>query len=102
MTFLGDSTTKKKKGRGPTRLKEIHDRTYDQRKEVEVNEFGQPVGDDKICSEFSQFLGTCVRKPDFLPLTCKNWREVPDENKEEIWVYANVSFTFQCVNLQFM
>ncbi|CAI0394047.1 unnamed protein product, partial [Linum tenue] len=44
-----------KRTRGPTSCMEIHAVEMDERHTITVNEFGQPIGDDK---KFSSFLGT--------------------------------------------
>lgn len=74
-----------------TQLTKIHGRSMEDRDKVQLNEYGQPIGDDEICRTISQFLGTLVRRSHFLPLTCPTWRDVPNE-KDEIWDYVNEKY----------
>ncbi|CAI0546083.1 unnamed protein product [Linum tenue] len=76
-----------KRTRGPTSCMEIHAVEMDERHTITVNEFGQPIGDDK---KFSSFLGTVARNNKFAPLNYISWKDVPMEKKEDIWNYVNV------------
>ncbi|CAI0546084.1 unnamed protein product, partial [Linum tenue] len=78
-----------KRTRGPTSCMEIHAVEMDERHTITVNEFGQPIGDDK---KFSSFLGTVARNNKFAPLNYISWKDVPMEKKEDIWNYVNTKY----------
>lgn len=75
-----------KRRRGESKLAHVHTRS--EKKVITMNNLIQPVSDDnKLTSEFSNFLGTTVRE--FVSLTCRSWREVPD--KDILWEYVKVN-----------
>ncbi|KAL8105340.1 hypothetical protein AgCh_029216 [Apium graveolens] len=72
-----------KKPRGKSKMKHVH--TRGKKREIVLSKLGQPISDDdRFLSEFSNFLGTIVRK--FVSLTCRMWSEVSD--KEILWQYV--------------
>nr|XP_043631054.1 uncharacterized protein LOC122602438 [Erigeron canadensis]XP_043631055.1 uncharacterized protein LOC122602438 [Erigeron canadensis] len=50
---------------------------------VVTNELGQPVGPE--ASKLTWFLGRTARDGNLAPLIYPTWREVPEENKENMW-----------------
>ena len=83
--MLGATSTKK---RGKTLCLKINARKLEERQEITLDELGEPIGpDDKIVSEFTSFLGTIGRSPDFCPLNYTSWKAL---DKEPMWDYVNV------------
>ncbi|CAL1395494.1 unnamed protein product [Linum trigynum] len=82
-------TNVQKRTRGPTSCMAIHVREMEERDTITVNDFGQPIGDD---FKFSSFLGTLARNNKFVPLNHFSWKDVPKENKEDIWNYVNAKY----------
>ncbi|CAL1383346.1 unnamed protein product [Linum trigynum] len=83
-----------KRTRGPTKCKAIHARELEERETVIVNDFGQPIQDDKICNQFSSFLGTVARSSKFLPLHYVSWPHVPKEKKLNVMNYVKSKYIF--------
>ncbi|KAL2933484.1 Ubiquitin-like modifier-activating enzyme ATG7 [Bienertia sinuspersici] len=84
----------KKKGRGPTKLPHVHAHKIDERPLLILNSYGQPIGPTKqLLSEYSLFLGTLARNPEFLPLNYCDWPSIPDHDKDKVWEYVQVSVT---------
>ncbi|XP_021747392.1 uncharacterized protein LOC110713237 isoform X2 [Chenopodium quinoa] len=78
---------KKKRTRGPTMCKDVHEWTLEERKLIVLNEMGNPIGpDDKTVDTFTRFLGTLARNASLAPLNKINWHHVKD--KDEIWNYV--------------
>ncbi|CAI0420897.1 unnamed protein product, partial [Linum tenue] len=73
-----------KRTRGPTKCKAIHARELEKRETIIINEFGQPIQNDKICNQFSSFLGNVARSSKFLPLNYVSWPHVPKEKKLKV------------------
>ncbi|KAL2900970.1 Solute carrier family 12 member 7 [Bienertia sinuspersici] len=89
-----NSAPKKKKGRGPTKLPHVHARKMNERPVMILNSHGQPIGPTKkLVSEYSLFLGTLARNPEFLPLNYCDWPNIPDHDKDKVWEYVQVSVT---------
>ncbi|KAL2905988.1 putative acetyl-CoA decarbonylase/synthase complex subunit alpha-like [Bienertia sinuspersici] len=89
-----NETPKKKKGRGPTKLPHVHARKMNERPVMILNSHGQPIGPTKkLVSEYSLFLGTLARNPEFLPLNYCDWPNIPDHDKDKVWEYVQVSVT---------
>ncbi|KAL2934154.1 Transcription initiation factor IIB [Bienertia sinuspersici] len=83
------SSAPKKKGRGPTKLPHVHARKIDERPLLILNSYGQPIGPTKqLLSEYSLFLGTLARNPEFLPLNYCDWPSIPDHDKDKVWEYV--------------
>ncbi|KAL2941264.1 hypothetical protein RDABS01_029614 [Bienertia sinuspersici] len=79
----------KNKGRGPTVLPHVHNRPMDERPVIILNSYGQPVGPTKkLVSEYSLFLGTLARNPEYLLLNYCDWPSVPDNAKDQVWDYV--------------
>ncbi|KAL2901006.1 putative cuticle collagen 99, partial [Bienertia sinuspersici] len=84
-----ESFAPKKKGRGPTVLPHVHNRTMDERPVIILNSYGQPVGPTKkLVSEYSLFSGTLARNPEYLPLNYCDWPSVLDNAKDQVWEYV--------------
>ncbi|XP_021725544.1 uncharacterized protein LOC110692754 [Chenopodium quinoa] len=80
---------KKKRTRGPTMCKDVHEWTLEERKLIVLNEMGKPIGpNDKTVDTFTRLLGTFARNASLAPLNKINWHHVKD--KEEIWNYMKV------------
>ena len=80
------------KPRGRTRMLKVHGRSPSEKIVITLNEDGQPIGDRKITSELSNFLGTLVK--DHVSLTHVNWHVVPEDLKQKMIEYTLVtSFT---------
>ena len=52
-----------------------------ERKLVEWNARGQPVG--KVSVNFSSTLGVIIREK--VPITLKDWHEVKDKDRDNLW-----------------
>ncbi|CAA0810866.1 Unknown protein [Striga hermonthica] len=84
-------TLKKKRTRGPSLCKDIHDRTLDNRLPIILNELCQPIGPDKATlDKFSRFLGSLARDSNLAPLNEINWTHIRD--KDKIWEYVKKKF----------
>ncbi|KAF7844206.1 putative transposase [Senna tora] len=60
--------TSKKRTRGQTSCKKIHDRSIEEREEVILNDQGQPIGPrEKTVKDLSLFLGKLARNSTFCP-----------------------------------
>ncbi|XP_038895930.1 uncharacterized protein LOC120084092 isoform X2 [Benincasa hispida] len=80
---------KKTARRGPTIMPElIHIRNSGERKTIEYNDLGQPVGEN--AKKMQSFIGVCVRQQ--IPLTYKSWKAVPQELKDTIFDCIQMSF----------
>ncbi|XP_044499440.1 uncharacterized protein LOC123220902 [Mangifera indica] len=78
----------KKKTRGPTLMKEIQLRKFEDRKPIMLNAHNQPIGpDEETLTEFRNFLGTVARNQQLAPLNHTNWSKMP--SKDQIWEYVN-------------
>ncbi|CAH9080944.1 unnamed protein product, partial [Cuscuta epithymum] len=67
-----------KKHRGPTDMAAVHNRKFDERPIIILNEEGQPIGPTPaVVSEFSRFLGTMARDSKLAPLNYVTWYKVP-------------------------
>ncbi|KAL6574453.1 hypothetical protein OROHE_001357 [Orobanche hederae] len=87
------STIKKasliKKTRGPTVLADVHNRKYEDRPPIVLNEYGQPIGPTKEASrELSRFLGTVAKDSMLAPLNYCEWSKFPSKLKAKIWDYV--------------
>ncbi|GER44737.1 plant transposase, partial [Striga asiatica] len=81
----------KKRTRGPSLCKDIHERTIENRLPIILNESCQPIGPDKTTlDKFSRFLGTLARNSNLAPLNEINWTHVHD--KDKIWEYVKKKF----------
>lgn len=59
-----------------------------QRIVVTFNQFGQPVGDEG--TELVQYLGTLVRMSDHVSIEYTDWRKVPEQKKEDMYLLVKV------------
>ncbi|XP_020204525.2 uncharacterized protein LOC109789891 isoform X2 [Cajanus cajan] len=88
-----ESSTCKKKTRGPTRCLKIHARSFEERQEVTLDDDGEPIGPkDKVVSDLSYFLGTVARNPNFCPLIYTNFKGLTMDEREQIWDFVNEKF----------
>lgn len=79
---------KKKKGRGPSKLKMASGQ--DNCKELERNEFGQPIGDNSV--KYASFLGCMIKE--FVPYTLDGWNDIDDDVKDKMWSCLQVISSF--------
>ena len=64
--------------------------TRQEKKVIKLNEHLQAIADDdKVLSEFTNFLGTLARQS--IPLTYVSWHKFPDERKTELWEFIKVN-----------
>ncbi|KAL8147689.1 hypothetical protein AgCh_005133 [Apium graveolens] len=75
-----------KKPRGRTKMLKVHGRSANEKPVIKFSKRGQPIGDRKIRSELSNFLGTLVK--DHVSLTHVNWHVVPQELKKNMVQYT--------------
>ncbi|XP_077229878.1 uncharacterized protein LOC143862688 [Tasmannia lanceolata] len=68
---------------GPIYCKDTWGLFRSQRKRVQFNKLSQPVG--KRGKKFTNFLGTVARLGSRLPIDQFDWRQVPNEQKEDAW-----------------
>ncbi|KAL8146611.1 hypothetical protein AgCh_004366 [Apium graveolens] len=80
-TSVGEA---RKRKRGRTKMNHFHNST--KKKVITLNDQFQPVfcGGKWSVAEFSNFLGTTLRR--FMSLTCASWHQVPE--KELLWEYV--------------
>ncbi|XP_057449367.1 uncharacterized protein LOC130740706 [Lotus japonicus] len=100
--------TSKRRTRGPTLCLNIHARNHNDRQEVVLDEYGEPIGPDgQTVSDLSHFLGTIARNANFCPLIYTNFKALVKDNEELIWGYVNDKFiipdkgrkaVFSCIN----
>ncbi|XP_075492504.1 uncharacterized protein LOC142530559 [Primulina tabacum] len=76
---IDDNKKDKKKGRGASKLKMVS--SQDKCKELERNEFGQPVGDNSV--KHASFLGCMIQV--FVPCTLDGWNDISEEVKDKMW-----------------
>ncbi|KAF3971406.1 hypothetical protein CMV_004992 [Castanea mollissima] len=69
--------------RGPSKYLFIWNLPENHKIELPLTSSNQPI--QKAGRHFSGWLGTIARKPHLCPIKYKNWTEMPDELKEEIW-----------------
>jgi hypothetical protein len=81
---------RRSRGRGPNRLLEVWNRPDNDPFEVEFNHLGQPIGKESFI--LSSFLGMIARDGKLIPLNVSNWKEVPIELKDAIWLIVQVAF----------
>nr|XP_017233268.1 PREDICTED: uncharacterized protein LOC108207323 [Daucus carota subsp. sativus] len=86
-----DETLERKKGRGPTLMNNVYTRRPDEKKIIKLNcELQAIADDDKVLSEFRNFLGTLSRQS--VPLDCINWRRFPEKRKDELWSFVKTKY----------
>ncbi|KAI3949450.1 hypothetical protein MKX01_000098 [Papaver californicum] len=71
----------KRNVRGPTLLPHIFNTNTRNRKVIEYNEHGQPVG--QFSSELASYMGVLARQ--MVPIVHGKWKTVPSTLKEELW-----------------
>ncbi|XP_074573461.1 uncharacterized protein LOC141829877 [Curcuma longa] len=76
----------KKKARGLSKLKLASGQLMP--KELERNEFGQPIGDNSI--KYASFLGCMVKE--FVPYTLDGWSDVNEDVKNRMWSCLQVNY----------
>lgn len=86
-----DQEPKRKKHRGPTKMKNIaKDPTI--REKVDYNLMGDPYGPGSV--KLSSYVGTLVRE--HVPVTIENWKHVGQDIKTVLWKSVQVTFPLQC------
>nr|CAD1844056.1 unnamed protein product [Ananas comosus var. bracteatus] len=85
-----DASKKSRNGRGPTRMHKIWARHDGDLLALTFNEFDQPVGDE--AEQFTNFLGTVARSGKDAPLTYKDWRHMPLDNKKIMWSIVKLKY----------
>ena len=75
--------------RGPSKYLDVWDILDDQVIELLLNSMHQLV--DEGARAFTGFLGTIARKPHMCPIRYLNWRDMPEELKEECWHLVEVN-----------
>ncbi|CAH9122579.1 unnamed protein product, partial [Cuscuta epithymum] len=67
----------------------VHNRKFDERPIVVLNEAGQPIGPTPaLVREFSRFLGTMARDSKLAPLNYVTWHKVPKNKLDKMWNYV--------------
>ena len=90
--FVGESSTKSTRHRGPTKMNHVFTRRLDERPVINLNHDLQPVSKEKnIITEFSSFIRTIARL--YIPLDYVNWSKVPEAIKDGWWEYIKVKST---------
>ncbi|KAG6470769.1 hypothetical protein ZIOFF_071847 [Zingiber officinale] len=74
-----DEKIDKKKGRGASKLKMVSGQ--DKCKELERNEFGQPIGDNSV--KYASFLGCMIKE--FVSYTLDGGSVIDEEVKDRMW-----------------
>ncbi|KAF3967546.1 hypothetical protein CMV_008466 [Castanea mollissima] len=69
--------------RGASKYLDVWDLPDDEEIELSLNSLHQPVDDG--ARTFTGFLGTIARKPHMCPIRYLNWKNMPEELKEECW-----------------
>ncbi|KAL5547332.1 hypothetical protein UlMin_007019, partial [Ulmus minor] len=88
-TNVGASVYKRRRVRGATYMPRVlKKRLLGERVKVVFNSRGQPVGENGV--ELQSYIGVLARQT--IPLTFREWREVPKELKEKIWEEIQVSY----------
>ena len=75
--------------RRPSKYLDVWDILDDQVIELLLNSMHQLV--DEGARAFTGFLGTIARKPHMCPIRYLNWRDMPEELKEECWHLVEVN-----------
>ncbi|XP_073279640.1 uncharacterized protein [Primulina huaijiensis] len=83
---IDDEKTDKKKGRGSSKLKMVSGQ--DKCKELERNEFGQPVGDNSV--KYASFLECMIKE--FVPYTLDGWDDISEEVKDKMWSRLQLTY----------
>ncbi|KAG6532708.1 hypothetical protein ZIOFF_006558 [Zingiber officinale] len=83
---IADEKIDKKKGRGASKLKMVSGQ--DKCKELERNEFGQPIGDNSV--KYASFLGCMIKE--FVPYTLDGWSDIDEEVKDRMWSCLQMTY----------
>ncbi|KAG6473420.1 hypothetical protein ZIOFF_067336 [Zingiber officinale] len=83
---ITDEKIDKKKGRGASKLKMVSGQ--DKCKELERNEFGQPIGDNSV--KYASFLGCMIKE--FVPYTLDGWSDIDEEVKDRMWSCLQMTY----------
>ncbi|XP_063948205.1 uncharacterized protein LOC108217084 [Daucus carota subsp. sativus] len=75
-----------KRFRGRSKMYKVHGRTANEKVVITLNKQNQPIGDKKVTSELSNFLGTLVK--DHVSITHVNWHVVPEDLKQKMVDYT--------------
>ncbi|XP_042456113.1 uncharacterized protein LOC122040749 [Zingiber officinale] len=60
----------------------------DKCKELERNEFGQPIGDNSV--KYASFLGCMIKE--FVPYTLDGWSDIDEEVKDRMWSCLQMTY----------
>ncbi|XP_073289611.1 uncharacterized protein [Primulina huaijiensis] len=84
--LVDDAKTNKKKGRGPSKFNLVSGQQ--QPKELELNEFGQAIGDNSV--KYATFLGCMVKE--FVPYKLDRWNDLDEEMKNKMWCCLQLNY----------
>ena len=73
---------------GPSKYLDIWDLPDEEEIELLLNSMHQPVDDG--ARTFIGFMGTIAQKPHMCPIRFLNWKDMPEEFKEECWRVVEV------------
>ncbi|CAE6128541.1 unnamed protein product [Arabidopsis arenosa] len=79
-TQTQQSVSKKRKTRGPTRMRKIA-KQHDEKVDVEFTSIGEHVGNGSV--SLSSFLGPLVRE--HVPVLLDDWRHLSDQTRDTLW-----------------
>ncbi|KAG7559181.1 NAC domain [Arabidopsis thaliana x Arabidopsis arenosa] len=79
-TQTQQSVSKKRKSRGPTRMRKIA-KQHDEKVDVEFTSIGEHVGNGSVT--LSSFLGPLVRE--HVPVLLDDWRHLSDQTRDTLW-----------------
>ncbi|XP_042457082.1 uncharacterized protein LOC122041457 [Zingiber officinale] len=83
---IADEKIDNKKGRGASKLKMVSGQ--DKCKELERNEFGQPIGDNSV--KYASFLGCMIKE--FVLYTLDGWSDIDEEVKDRMWSCLQMTY----------
>lgn len=86
-----------KKVRGHTQKVETWKMKNGHKVIVTFNKFGKPVGVEG--NELVQFLGTIVRMSNHVSIEYSDWRNVPKQNKDDMYSIVKVYIFVKFVNV---
>lgn len=95
-TQTNQSDNKKRKSRGPTRMRKVA-KNLEDKVEVEFNALGEHVGKGSVT--LSSFLGPLARE--HVPVLLDDWRQLDQRTKDVMWEEIQVIFHI-CLNKSYM
>ncbi|KAL8134452.1 hypothetical protein AgCh_009463 [Apium graveolens] len=75
-----------KKFRGRSKMLKVHERSSNEKVVITLSKRNQPIGDKKVTSKLSNFLGTLVK--DHMSIAHVNWHVVPQDLKKKMVEYT--------------